>query len=135
MQQLDNNKIPKLGSVGEKHRILQLITQLPKSDLSIDRCRNLKTTEQKQEYENFCQTRDADAMDVGQVKECAKANMVCRSGQNIARASMTAYALCKKCAKERIMWVRFSACIVNCNTEPTKLSLGMRLVIGKHTVN
>ena len=30
MEQLDNNKPPKIGSQGEKYRDLQLIMQLPK---------------------------------------------------------------------------------------------------------
>ncbi len=33
MEQLDNNKIPRIGSQGEKYRDLQLIIQLPKQVL------------------------------------------------------------------------------------------------------
>lgn len=78
MSQFETDKVPRLGTAGEKRRILQLIVQLPKSDLSVDRCRNLKTTDQKRDFENFCRSRDVDSMDVGQVKECSKAGMVCR---------------------------------------------------------
>lgn len=77
MQQLDNNKIPKVGSDGEKYRDKQLIVQLPKQDLAEQYCRHLKTSAQKQGFDDFCKMRDAEAMDIGYIKDSVRENMVC----------------------------------------------------------
>lgn len=76
MQQLDNNKIPKIRSDGEKYRDMQLIVQLPKQDLSDQHCRHLKGQAQKQGFDDFCKMRDAEAMDIGYIKDSVKENMV-----------------------------------------------------------
>ena len=65
MQQLDNNKIPRLGSVGKKYHDTQLIVQLPRQDLSSEYCRHLKNTTQSESFFEFCKTRDEVAMDIG----------------------------------------------------------------------
>ena len=75
MHQLDNNKIPKLDSDGEKYRGTQLIHQLPRQDLSEDYGRHLKTPSQKQGFEDFRKMRDYEAMDIAFVKD-SKENMV-----------------------------------------------------------
>ena len=41
MEQLDNNKIPRVGTAGEKYRDIQLIVQLPKQDLAEEYCKQL----------------------------------------------------------------------------------------------
>ena len=61
MHQLDNNKIPKLDSDGEKYRGTQLIHQLPRQDLSEDYGRHLKTPSQKQGFDDFRKMRDYEA--------------------------------------------------------------------------
>jgi len=67
MEQLDNNKIPKLSSVGTKYHDMQIIAQLPRHDLSADYCRHLKTDSQQASFNEFVRTRNADAMDIGRV--------------------------------------------------------------------
>lgn len=69
MEQLDNPKIPKVGSRGEKYRDIQIIIQLPKQDLSELYCSHLKGADQKRAFEEFRHVRDATAMDLGVVKE------------------------------------------------------------------
>ena len=67
MLQLDNNKIPKLSSVGTKYHDMQIIAQLPRHDLSADYCRHLKTDSQRASFDEFVHTRNTDTLDVGRV--------------------------------------------------------------------
>ena len=76
MDQLDNNKIPKIGTPGEKYRDIQLIIQLPKQDLSEEYCRNLKTATQKKAFDDFRNLRDSTSMDIGHVREYVKEDKV-----------------------------------------------------------
>ena len=69
MEQLDNTKIPKIGSSGEKYRDIQMVIQLPKQDLAQDYCRHLAGADQCKAFDEFRHVRDATAMDVGCVKE------------------------------------------------------------------
>ncbi|XP_069128903.1 testin-like isoform X1 [Argopecten irradians] len=69
MDQLPNNKIPVIGSPGERYRDLQLIRQLPKQDLSISYNKMLSIATEKKEYKIFQELRDNIAMDIGLVKE------------------------------------------------------------------
>ncbi|VDM77230.1 unnamed protein product [Strongylus vulgaris] len=48
MAQLPNHIVPRVNSSGEKHREKQLLTQLPRQDLSVAYCRHLgSNTERK----------------------------------------------------------------------------------------
>ena len=76
MEQLDNNKIPRVGSAGEKYRDVQLVVQLPKHDLSELYVRHLKTPGQKQGFHDFRVGRDAEAMGIAQAGDCEKRDMV-----------------------------------------------------------
>jgi len=67
MEQLDNNKIPKLSSVGTKYHDMQVIAQLPRHDLSADYCRHLKNDSQRASFDEFVRARNTDALDVGRV--------------------------------------------------------------------
>lgn len=67
MEQLDNNKIPKLSTVGKKYHDTQVVVQLPRHDLSAEHCRHLKNDTQHQSFDDFCRSRDSDALDVGRV--------------------------------------------------------------------
>jgi hypothetical protein len=78
MQQLDNNKIPKLGSVGKKYHDMQLIVQLPRQDLVRDYCRHLKADSQES-FEDFCRIRDAEAIDIGHVVASVTESTACQN--------------------------------------------------------
>ena len=66
MEQLDNNKIPRINSEGEKYRDIQLVVQLPRQDLSEEYCRHLKTQQQKRAFEEYRHARDHHAMGIAQ---------------------------------------------------------------------
>ena len=76
MEQLDNTKIPRIASTGEKYRDAQLILQLPRQDLAPEHCRNLKTPAQRKSFEDFRNLRDSTAMDVGYAKDYVKEDTV-----------------------------------------------------------
>ena len=76
MEQLDNNKIPKLAGVGDKHRALQLMVQLPKQDLAEEFCRQLREPTQRRAFDDFRDMRDATAMAVAHVCESLPADAV-----------------------------------------------------------
>jgi PET Domain len=76
MQQLDNNKIPRLGSVGKKYHDTQLVIQLPRHDLSTDFCRHLKNSSQTESFLEFRKTRDDEALDISRVIASVKENSV-----------------------------------------------------------
>ena len=80
MQQLDNNKIPRQGSVGKKYHDMQLIIQLPRHDLSADYCRHLKNSTQLDSFAEFCKSRDDRAMDIGCVISSVSVNTVGSAG-------------------------------------------------------
>jgi hypothetical protein len=75
---LDNNKIPKSGSVGARYRTMQLIEQLPKQDFSSSHCRQLDTTDAKQSFELFSKERDLNALDIGIVCDGIGKHGICK---------------------------------------------------------
>ena len=76
MDQLDNNKVPRIGNVGEKYRDIQLILQLPKQDLSEEYCKNITTPAQSATFQEFRELRDTNAMDIASVKDYIQNDMV-----------------------------------------------------------
>ena len=64
MQQLPQNKAPKLGSEGETYRQLQLTHQLPKQDLSLKYCSHIAPKD-KSSYQDFICARNDIALDIG----------------------------------------------------------------------
>jgi hypothetical protein len=76
MSQLPNDKVPKLGTPGEKKRNIQLIYQLPKQDLSEEYCRSLTTPQMLQSFHTYKDRRDDEAMDIAFVQDNLKEDMV-----------------------------------------------------------
>lgn len=72
---LPQNKIPKIGSPGEKYRDKQLVFQLPKQDLALSYCKNVEPKDH-QSYEDFINARNEIALDIAYVKESATSNTV-----------------------------------------------------------
>ena len=64
MQQLPQNKAPKLGSEGETYRQLQLAHQLPKQDLSLKYCSHIASKD-KSSFQDFICARNDIALDIG----------------------------------------------------------------------
>ncbi|XP_069688884.1 prickle planar cell polarity protein 3-A isoform X3 [Periplaneta americana] len=75
-QQLPSNKVPRLGSPGEKYRDKQLILQLPKQDLALAYCKHVEA-QHHPSYEDFIHARNEIALDIGYVKETTNYNTEC----------------------------------------------------------
>uniref|UniRef100_A0A914EJ75 Uncharacterized protein n=1 Tax=Acrobeloides nanus TaxID=290746 RepID=A0A914EJ75_9BILA len=67
MSQLPNHVIPRVNTLGEKYREKQLMLQLPRQDLSIAYCKNLKAPVERRIYEEFVNARNEIALDIGYV--------------------------------------------------------------------
>lgn len=61
---LPEDKVPKIGSTGERHRDKQLAYQLPKQDLSLAYCKHVEPQNQAS-YEDFVAARNEIALDIG----------------------------------------------------------------------
>ncbi|XP_071455620.1 prickle planar cell polarity protein 3 isoform X4 [Hetaerina americana] len=66
-KQLPQNKIPALGTPGEKYRDRQLMTQLPKQDLALTYCKHVEPIHHAF-YEDFINARNEIALDIGYVR-------------------------------------------------------------------
>lgn len=70
--QLPQEKVPKIGSNGEKYRDKQLAYQLPRQDLTINYCKHVDT-EHRASYDDFIAARNEIALDVGFVRDATAA--------------------------------------------------------------
>lgn len=61
---LPEDKVPKIGSTGERHRDKQLAFQLPKQDLSLGYCKHVEP-QHHASYEDFVAARNEIALDIG----------------------------------------------------------------------
>lgn len=67
--------VPKLGSLGERHRDRQLIIQLPKQDLAKVYC-NFLDPKNFMSADAFISRRNEIALDVGTVQDVLERNLV-----------------------------------------------------------
>ncbi|XGW24791.1 hypothetical protein V3C99_006340 [Haemonchus contortus] len=77
MAQLPNHIVPRVNSSGEKHREKQLLTQLPRQDLSVAYCRHLGSNTERKVYEEFINARNEIALDIGYVAANIPKSMEC----------------------------------------------------------
>ncbi|VDL76870.1 unnamed protein product [Nippostrongylus brasiliensis] len=77
MAQLPNHIVPRVNSSGEKHREKQLLTQLPRQDLSVAYCRHLGNQTERKVYEEFINARNEIALDIGYVAANIPKSMEC----------------------------------------------------------
>ncbi|XP_065209760.1 four and a half LIM domains protein 3-like isoform X2 [Planococcus citri] len=82
---LPQNKIPKIGTPGEKYRDKQLVYQLPKQDLALSYCKNVEPKDH-QSYEDFINARNEIALDIAYVEECSL-NATCPKCEKSLQAS------------------------------------------------
>ncbi|GAB0100558.1 PET domain-containing protein [Sergentomyia squamirostris] len=61
-------KVPKVGSTGERYRDKQLAYQLPKQDLAMTYCKHVET-QHRSSYEDFVSARNEIALDIGFIKD------------------------------------------------------------------
>lgn len=74
---LPQEKVPKIGSTGEKYRDKQLSYQLPRQDLTINYCKHIDT-ENRASYDDFIGMRNELALDVGFVRD-AQTTGICQT--------------------------------------------------------
>lgn len=65
---MPQEKVPKIGSTGEKYRDKQLSFQLPRQDLTINYCKHIDA-ENRASYDDFIAVRNELALDVGFVRD------------------------------------------------------------------
>ncbi|EYC20339.1 hypothetical protein Y032_0022g579 [Ancylostoma ceylanicum] len=83
MAQLPNHIVPRVNSSGEKHREKQLLTQLPRQDLSVAYCRHLGNNTERKVYEEFINARNEIALDIGYVAANIPKRMECHKCSGI----------------------------------------------------
>lgn len=71
------DKVPKIGSTGERHRDKQLAYQLPKQDLSLDYCKHVEPQNQAS-YEDFVAARNEIALDIGKIRVGNIHSIICK---------------------------------------------------------
>jgi prickle len=76
MAQLPNHKVPRLNSAGEKYREKQLMAQLPKQDLATSYCKHLGGNPERKAYDDFINSRNEVALDIGYVNGSLKSRIV-----------------------------------------------------------
>ncbi|XP_067140319.1 prickle planar cell polarity protein 3-like isoform X2 [Centruroides vittatus] len=74
--QIPSRKVPRLGTVGENYRNQQLMLQLPKQDFALRYCKFLDYDYQNNFYD-FKNERDKNALDIGYVKEVIDSSSNC----------------------------------------------------------
>jgi hypothetical protein len=67
MSKLPNHVVPRSNSQGEKYREKQLMVQLPRQDLSVAYCKHLRTAVERRIYDEFVNSRNEAALDIGYV--------------------------------------------------------------------
>lgn len=61
---IPQEKVPKVGTSGERYRERQITYQLPKQDLSLDYCKHVEP-QHRASYEDFVAARNEIALDIG----------------------------------------------------------------------
>lgn len=99
MDQLDNNKIPRVGTPGEKYRDIQLIVQLPKQDLAEEYCKQLQNPSQKKSFEDFRTMRDSIAMDIARINHIT---------EDMVSLSNAGHVVCERRSIDLLFCLRYS---------------------------
>ena len=74
MSALPPGKVPRMNTLGERYRDIQIILQLPKQDLS-DAYSSYNTDQERLDFDEFRRTRDTIAMDIGYVRPLPDASV------------------------------------------------------------
>jgi prickle len=84
---LPQEKVPKIGTSGEKFRDKQLLIQLPRQDLTINYCKHVDT-ECRGSYDDFIAARNEVALDVGFVKDAQTSGKCPTCSESINQGEM-----------------------------------------------
>lgn len=78
-------KVPRIGSAGERYRDKQLAYQLPKQDLALSYCKHVEP-QHNSSFEDFVSARNEAALDIAYVKDapnstnCAHCDLLISQG-------------------------------------------------------
>lgn len=84
---LPNEKVPKIGTVGEKYRDKQLAVQLPRQDLTLNYCKHVEN-DNRASYEDFVAARNEIALDVGFIRDSAETGKCHQCSESINQGDM-----------------------------------------------
>lgn len=85
------DKVPKIGTPGEKYREKQLAYQLPKQDLALSYCKHVEA-QHHNSYEDFVSARNEAALDIAYVKDAPTANNCVTCNLLISQGEMAVIA-------------------------------------------
>jgi hypothetical protein len=105
--------------MGEKYREKQLMLQLPRQDLSVAYCKNLRTPVERRIYEEFVNARNEIALDIGFVCPNTPNKMECRKCKGILEKNEMAVIAPK--LGEQGGW--HPACFICCTCEQLLVDL------------
>lgn len=88
---LPQDKIPKIGSTGERFREKQLAYQLPKQDLALTYCKHVES-QHNSSYEDFVSGRNEIALDIANVKDAPNAANCVTCEERIPQGDMAVIA-------------------------------------------
>ncbi|XP_055841227.1 prickle planar cell polarity protein 3 isoform X4 [Episyrphus balteatus] len=88
---IPQDKVPKLGSTGERYREQQVMMQLPKQDLSLDYCKHVEP-QHRASYEDFVAARNEIALDIGYIKDAAQSTQCVHCDERIPKGDMAVVA-------------------------------------------
>ncbi|KAL7048974.1 hypothetical protein ACKWTF_003557 [Chironomus riparius] len=118
---LPQEKVPKIGSTGEKYRDKQLSCQLPRQDLTINYCKHVDA-ENRASYDDFISARNELALDVGFVRDastsgkCSTCTEVINQGEMCVNApklsdELNFHPRCFKCESCDELLVDLTYCV------------------------
>lgn len=119
--QLPQEKVPKIGSNGEKYRDKQLAYQLPRQDLTINYCKHVDT-EHRASFDDFIAARNEISLDVGFVRDapstgkCQHCKETINQGEMCVNApklsdDLNFHSRCFKCATCEELLVDLTYCV------------------------
>ncbi|XP_055629914.1 prickle planar cell polarity protein 3-B isoform X5 [Toxorhynchites rutilus septentrionalis] len=93
-------KVPKIGTQGERLRDKQLVYQLPKQDLALAYCKHVEEAN-RSSYEDFVAARNEIALDIGYVKDTPAATNCAGCDESLNQGEM---AVTAPKFREQILW-------------------------------
>ncbi|XP_049544729.1 protein prickle-like [Anopheles darlingi] len=88
---IPEDKVPYVNSIGERHRVRQLLQQLPPHDNEVRYCHSL-TDEERKELKLFSAQRKREALGRGTVKQINTASLCERCGEMTSSGDMMVFA-------------------------------------------
>lgn len=97
---IPSEKVPKIGTQGERFRDKQLVYQLPKQDLALAYCKHVEESN-RSSYEDFVAARNEIALDIGYVKDTPAKTQCSGCGDMLNQGEM---AVTAPKFRDQILW-------------------------------